>query len=70
MFRVGMSAASLPIAADVPLASDNDNPAAPNVGTVFPRRFRFEDCFACDMLEYPIHANVPKAHQSDFVPSH
>jgi len=42
--RVGASA-------DAPLARDNDNPAAPNNGTAQARRFRFEVCFACDMVE-------------------
>ena len=30
------------VAMDAPLASDNDNPAAPRTGTVLLRRFRFE----------------------------
>jgi hypothetical protein len=38
-------------ALDAPLASDNDNPAAPNTGTAFLRRFRFEACFAYGMAE-------------------
>jgi hypothetical protein len=32
------------------LASDNDSPAAPSTGRVLLRRFRFEGCFACDMV--------------------
>jgi hypothetical protein len=51
VFRVGISAADPPVPADAPLASDNDNPAAPNNGTAHARRFRFEACFACDMVE-------------------
>jgi hypothetical protein len=39
-------------AADAPLASDNDNPAAaPSVGTAFLKRLRFADCLACGMEE-------------------
>jgi hypothetical protein len=41
VFGVGISAACLPIAADAPLASDNDNPAALNTGTALMLRFRF-----------------------------
>jgi hypothetical protein len=48
VLRAGISAAGAP---DAPLASDNDNPAAPNTGTAFLRRFRFEACFAYDMAE-------------------
>jgi hypothetical protein len=49
VFGVGISAAGL-IAADAPLASDNDNPAALNTGTALMLRFRFvEACFACDI---------------------
>jgi hypothetical protein len=45
VFGVGISAA-----ADAPLASDNDNPAALNTGTALMLRFRFvEACFACDI---------------------
>jgi hypothetical protein len=51
VFCVGISAAGTSVAADAPLASDNDNPAAPNNGTAHARRFRFEPCFACDMVE-------------------
>jgi hypothetical protein len=39
------------VAADAPLASDNDNPAAPNNGTAHARCFRFEACFARDMAK-------------------
>jgi hypothetical protein len=49
VFGVGVSAASPPIAAVAALASDNDNPAAPNIGTAFLLRFRFEAGLACDM---------------------
>ena len=50
VFGVGISAAGLLIAADAPLASDNDNPAALNTGTALMLRFRFvEACFACDI---------------------
>jgi len=51
VFRVGISAAGPLVTADAPLASDNDNPAAPNTGRALLRRFRFEACFACDMAE-------------------
>jgi hypothetical protein len=52
VFRVSGSAVeSAVVVADTPLASDNDNPAAPNSGTALLRRFRFEYCFACDMVE-------------------
>jgi hypothetical protein len=54
VFCVGISAAGTSVAADAPLASDNDNPAAPNNGTAQARRFRFEACFACDMGDSPI----------------
>jgi hypothetical protein len=47
---VNASAEGLPIAADAPLASDNDNPAALNTGTVLMLRFRLEEAsFACDI---------------------
>ena len=52
MFCVGISAAGTSVAADAPLASDNDNPAAPNNGTAHARLFRFEACFARDMVEF------------------
>jgi hypothetical protein len=52
VFRVsGSAAGSAVVVADAPLASDNDNPAAPNSGTALLRRFRFESRFACDMVE-------------------
>jgi hypothetical protein len=51
VFRVGTSAAGPLVTADAPLASDNDNPAAPNTGRALLRRFRFEACFACDMMD-------------------
>jgi hypothetical protein len=41
------------VAAAAPLASDNDNPAAPNNGTAHARLFFcFEACFARDMVEF------------------
>ena len=52
MFCVGISAVGTSVAAGAPLASDNDNPAAPNNGTAQARLFRFETCFARDMTEY------------------
>ena len=52
MFCVGISAVGTSVAAGAPLASDNDNPAAPNNGTAQARLFRFETCFARDMMEY------------------
>jgi hypothetical protein len=51
MFCVGISAASPSVAAGAPLASDNDNPAAPNKGTAHARCFRLEVCFAFDTVE-------------------
>jgi hypothetical protein len=45
MFGVdGISAAGT-TAADAPPTSDKVNPAAPNAGTAFVKRFRFEACF-------------------------
>jgi hypothetical protein len=46
-----MAAPGPPVAADAPLTSDKDSPAAPNIGTAFLLRFRFETCFACDMVK-------------------
>jgi hypothetical protein len=40
------------MAADAPLASVSDNPAAPNTGTAF-RRFRFQAVLSCDMVGPP-----------------
>jgi hypothetical protein len=51
VFSVGIFAAGTSVAADAPLASDNDKPAAPNNGTAHARCFRFEACFARDMVE-------------------
>jgi hypothetical protein len=50
VFCVGISVAGTSVAAE-PLASDNDNPAAPNNGTAHARLFRFEACLARDMVE-------------------
>jgi hypothetical protein len=52
VFCIGISAEGTSVAADAPLASDNDNPAAPNNGTAHARCFRFEPCFARDMMEF------------------
>jgi hypothetical protein len=46
-------AAGPTVAAGAPLASDNDNPAAPNNGTAHARCFRFEACLS-DMMESSI----------------
>ena len=51
VFCVGISAAGTSVAADAPLASDNDNPAALNNGTAHARLFRFDAFFAFDMVE-------------------
>jgi hypothetical protein len=51
VFSVGKSATPPPFAADAPPARDNDNPAAPNTGTVLRERFRLEACFVRDMVE-------------------
>jgi hypothetical protein len=45
VFEVGISPNPLGTA-DAALASDNDNPAAPNTGRALLRRFSFEVCFA------------------------
>jgi hypothetical protein len=37
-------------AADAPPASEKLSPAAPNTGTAFVTRFRFEACFTRDMF--------------------
>jgi len=44
--EVGKFTAGPPGTADAVLASDNDNPAAPNTGRALLRRFCFEVCFA------------------------
>src|SRR5262249_32604445 len=45
VFEVGISPSPLGTA-DAALASDSDNPAAPNTGRALLRRFRFEVCFS------------------------
>jgi hypothetical protein len=47
---VGILAAGPSVAAGAPLASDNDNPAAPNNGIAHARCFRFEVGFVRDMV--------------------
>jgi hypothetical protein len=47
--EVGKFTAGPPGTADAVLASDNDNPAAPNTGRALLRRFCFEACFEFDM---------------------
>jgi len=50
MFGVrGMSVVGA-TAADAPPASEKVSPAAPNTGTVFVTRFRFEACFTRGMV--------------------
>lgn len=39
-------------AADAPPTSEKVNPAAPNTGTVFVTRFRFEACFTRAILAF------------------
>jgi hypothetical protein len=39
LFRISVSAAGSPVDADAPLASDNDDPAAPKTGTTLLPRF-------------------------------
>jgi hypothetical protein len=51
---VGLSAAGPLVTADAPPAS-NDNPAAPNTGTVVVPRFRFEGCFTRGIVGF-LHA--------------
>jgi len=48
-WRVIVSTDGVGFARDAPLASVNDNPAAPKTGTALIRRFRLEVCFARDM---------------------
>src|SRR5277367_1347992 len=48
VFGVGIFAAGAP---DVPFASENDKPAAPNTGRALLLCFRFEVCFTCDMAD-------------------
>jgi hypothetical protein len=48
VFGVGIFTAGAP---DVPFASENDKPAAPNIGRALLPRFRFEVCFTCDMAD-------------------
>jgi len=50
VFEVDVSASPLGTA-DAPLASDNDNPAAPNTGRALLRCFRFEVCFAWGIVK-------------------
>src|SRR5215471_10561078 len=56
VFEVGISPSPLGTA-DAALASDNDNPAAPNTGRALLRRFRFEVCFAWGI----VHSFPPPA---------
>jgi hypothetical protein len=51
VFDVDIFVTGPPGTADAPLASDNDNPAAPNTGKALLRRLCFEACFAYDMVE-------------------
>ena len=50
VFSFGIFAAGTSVAAEAPLASHNDKTAAPNNGTAHARCFRFEACFARDMV--------------------
>jgi hypothetical protein len=65
MFGVdGISAAGT-TAADAPPASDKVNPAAPNTGTAFVIRFRFEACFARGMVASSISCKkIESSHES------
>jgi hypothetical protein len=49
-----VSAVGTAVAADAPPASDKDMPTAPTTGTASFRRFRFEACFVCDIVELPM----------------
>jgi hypothetical protein len=49
-----VASAAPPVDADAPLASDSDNPAAPNTGKVLLRRFRFEAWLARAISGSPI----------------
>jgi hypothetical protein len=49
---MGISVVVPLIVADAPVASDNDSPAAPNIGAVFRLRFRFECCFSDDTKNF------------------
>ena len=50
MFGVGGMSVVGATAADAPPASEKLSPAAPNTGTAFVTRFRFEACFTRDMF--------------------
>ena len=65
MFCVGISAVGTSVAAGAPLASDNDNPAAPNNGTAQARLFRFETCFARDMTEYSLGQMIEHRYRGE-----
>jgi hypothetical protein len=51
--RVIESSDGAGLAIDAPLASDNDNPAAPKTGKAFLARFACEASFARDMYNSP-----------------
>jgi hypothetical protein len=57
VFEVGISPSPLGTA-DAALVSDNDNPAAPNIGRALLRRFRFEVSFACIANSFHTSADV------------
>jgi len=65
--EVGKSTAGPPGTADAVLASDNDKPAAPNTGKALLRRFRFDECFVCDIrvLQLFLIPNASFATQFD-----
>lgn len=60
-FCVGRLDAGPPVAADTPLASDNDNPA-PIIGTTLVLSFRFELLFAFNMTGH--RGNLAKGNRA------
>jgi hypothetical protein len=52
--------------ADAPPTSEKVNPAAPNAGTAFATRFRFEACFTPGIVAPPFpqkNVSTPPAHE-------
>jgi hypothetical protein len=49
-------------AADAPPTNEKVNPAAPNTGTDFVTRFRFEACFTCAIVA----SSIPCKNCSEF----
>ena len=64
--RVIESSDGAGLAIDAPLASDNDNPAAPKTGKAFLARFACEASFARDMYNSPEFHFNQVAYQLQF----